>query len=91
MRGHDVLFVAGGLGLVPLRSLIVNVLDERPDFKRVILMYGTKNPSEILFRDEIAQWRAAPDVEFYQTVDVADELLDRQRGRHHHALQARAT
>ena len=53
MRGHDVLFVAGGLGLVPLRSLIVNVLDERPDFKRVILMYGAKNPTEILYRDEI--------------------------------------
>ena len=73
MRGHDVLFVAGGLGVVPLRSLIVNVLDERPDFKRVILMYGAKNPSEILYRDEVAGWRDRPDVEFYQTVDVADE------------------
>ena len=72
LRGHDVLFVAAGLGLVPLRSLIVNVLDERPDFKRVILMYGTRNPSEILFRDELEQWKSRHDVEFYQTVDLAD-------------------
>lgn len=72
LRGHDVLFVAAGLGLVPLRSLIVNVLDERPDFKRVILMYGTRNPSEILFRDELEEWKSRQDLEFYQTVDVAD-------------------
>ncbi len=73
LRGRDVLFIAGGLGIVPLRSLIVNVLDERPDFKRVILLYGAKNPSEILYREEVAQWSARPDVEFYQTVDIADE------------------
>jgi NAD(P)H-flavin reductase len=73
LRGRDVLFIAGGLGVVPLRSLIVNVLDERPDFKRVIIMYGARNPSEVLYKDELAQWQARPDVEFYQTVDVADE------------------
>jgi NAD(P)H-flavin reductase len=72
LRGHDVLFIAAGLGLVPLRSLIVNVLDERPDFKRVIIMYGTRNPSEVLYRDELLEWKVREDVEFYQTVDVAD-------------------
>jgi len=73
LRGRDVLFVAGGLGLVPLRSLIINVLDERPDFGRVIILYGAKNPAEILFKDDLEQWKARPDVEFYQTVDIADE------------------
>jgi NAD(P)H-flavin reductase len=73
LRGHDVLFVAGGLGLVPLRSLIVNVLDERPDFRRVILLYGARNPTEVLYRDEVEQWKGRADLEFFQTVDVADE------------------
>ena len=56
MKGKDVLFAAGGLGLAPLRSLINEVLDHRGSFGRVIILYGTKHPSEILFKDELAQW-----------------------------------
>jgi sulfhydrogenase subunit gamma (sulfur reductase) len=73
MRGKDVLFAAGGLGLAPLRSLINQVLDERGFFGRVIILYGTKNPSEILFRDEIQEWAGRGDVEFHMTVDRGDE------------------
>ena len=49
MRGKDLLFAAGGLGLAPLRSLINQVLDERDSFGRVIILYGARNPSELLF------------------------------------------
>jgi sulfhydrogenase subunit gamma (sulfur reductase) len=73
MRGKDVLFAAGGLGLAPLRSLINQVLDERGFFGRVIILYGTKNPGEILFRDEIQEWAERDDVEFHMTVDRGDE------------------
>ncbi|MBI4758955.1 MAG: FAD/NAD(P)-binding protein [Chloroflexi bacterium] len=73
MRGRNVLFVAGGLGLVPLRSLIHAVLDMRQDFGAVTILYGTKNPSELLFRNELAQWEARDDVDYQVTVDVADE------------------
>ena len=73
MRGKDVLFAAGGLGLAPLRSLINQVLDERGFFGRVIILYGTKNPGEILFRDEIQEWAGRDDVEFHMTVDRGDE------------------
>jgi sulfhydrogenase subunit gamma (sulfur reductase) len=69
MRGKDMLFAAGGLGLPPLRSLINQVLDERGAFGRVIILYGTKNPSEILFKDELSEWAARDDVEFHMTVD----------------------
>jgi NAD(P)H-flavin reductase len=72
MRGKDVLFVAGGMGLPPLRSLINRVLDERGAFGRVIILYGTNNPDRILFRDELEEWAAQDDVEFHMTVDRAD-------------------
>ena len=73
MRGKDVLFAAGGLGLAPLRSLINEVLDYRGSFGRVIILYGTKHPSEILFKDELLQWAERDDVEFHMTVDRGDE------------------
>jgi sulfite reductase subunit B len=73
MKGKDMLFAAGGLGLAPLRSLINQVLDERGFFGRVIILYGTKHPSEILFNDELQEWAARDDVEFHMTVDRGDE------------------
>jgi NAD(P)H-flavin reductase len=73
MRGKDVLFAPGGLGLAPLRSLINQVLDERSDFGRVIILYGAKRPAELLFRDEQEQWAERHDIEFKVTVDRGDE------------------
>ena len=73
MRGQDVLFAPGGLGLAPLRSLINQVLDERESFGRVIILCGARNPLELLFKDELAKWEARDDVEFHVTVDRGDE------------------
>ncbi len=73
MRGKDVLFAGGGLGLVPLRSLINQVLDERDDFGRVIILAGAKRRSELLFRDELDNWVCQDDVECLLSVDCEDE------------------
>ena len=72
MRGKDIIFAAGGLGLAPARSLINQVLDERDRFGRVIILYGARNPSELLFRDELEQWSNRSDIEFHVTVDRPD-------------------
>ncbi len=72
-RGKDLLFAPGGLGLAPLRSLINQVLDERGNYGRVIILYGARNPSELLFTDELAEWEARDDVELHVTVDHPDE------------------
>jgi NAD(P)H-flavin reductase len=72
MRGRDLLLAPGGMGLAPMRSLINLVLDERDSFGRVIILYGATHPSELLFRDELEQWRARDDVEFHVTVDRPD-------------------
>ncbi len=73
MRGKDVLFAPGGLGLAPLRSLINQVIDERNDFERVIILYGAKRRSELLFRDELTEWVDHDAIECLLTVDCEDE------------------
>jgi sulfhydrogenase subunit gamma (sulfur reductase) len=75
-RGKDLLFAPGGLGLAPLRSLINQVLDERALFGRVIILYGARNPSELLFKTELRQWAERDDVELHLTVDHGDDDWD---------------
>jgi sulfhydrogenase subunit gamma (sulfur reductase) len=72
-RGKDILFAPGGLGLAPLRSLINQVLDERALYGRVIILYGARNPSELLFKDELKEWGERNDLELHLTVDRGDE------------------
>jgi sulfhydrogenase subunit gamma (sulfur reductase) len=54
--GKDILFVAGGIGLAPLRSLVNFVLARKGDFGRVAIIYGSRNPSEVLFKDDLRNW-----------------------------------
>lgn len=72
-RGKDLLFAPGGLGLAPLRSAINEVLDHRGQFQRVIILYGARDPGELLFKEELEQWRVRDDIELHLTVDRADE------------------
>lgn len=72
-RGKDVLFAPGGLGLAPLRSLINQVLDERAMYGRVIILYGARNPAELLFKNELEEWSKRGDIEFHITVDRGDD------------------
>jgi len=72
-KGKDVLFVGGGIGLVPLRSFINYVLDNRNDYDRVMILFGSRNPSERLFRDELSEWVRRNDIEFLESVDRADD------------------
>jgi len=73
LEGKDILFVAGGIGLFPLRSLVQYVLDNRERFGRAVLLFGSRSPAERLFLDELAEWNQSPDIEFHETVDVGDE------------------
>lgn len=57
MKGKDLLFVAGGIGIVPMRSLIKTVLKKRPSFGKATLVYGSRGPGEMLFRGEFAAWK----------------------------------
>lgn len=69
MPKMDVMIVAGGIGLAPLRSLIKLVLHDRDAYGRLIILYGTKTPGDILFAGEIRKWKADRRNEIHVTVD----------------------
>jgi len=71
--GDDLLFVAGGLGLAPLRSLINYVLEKRDDFAKITILYGAKSPGDILFKEELEHWKTRKDIELDITVDKPDD------------------
>ncbi|HEX6558016.1 MAG TPA: FAD/NAD(P)-binding protein [Longimicrobiales bacterium] len=69
MHGNDLLLVAGGLGMAPLRSLLWYALDNRDRFTNVTLMYGTRTPDVMLFRDELVTLVNRDDMKCLLTVD----------------------
>jgi NAD(P)H-flavin reductase len=69
--GSDVLIVAGGIGLAPLRPALLDVLAERERYGRVALLVGTRMPDQLLFVDEVQEWRSRLDLEVLVTVDAA--------------------
>jgi sulfite reductase subunit B len=73
MKQRDLIVVAGGIGLAPLRSLVYYVLHNREDFRRLVVIYGARSPSLILFKEEIKKWQSDGEMEFHITVDQPDE------------------
>jgi len=69
--GNDVLVIAGGLGLAPLRPALYHLMKHRDRYGRVGLLYGTRHPDDLLFREELDAWRRAPDLQVRVTVDHA--------------------
>ena len=72
-KGKDILIIGGGIGIVPLRSFINYVIDNRSDYGRLIILYGAKNPSELLYPDELKQWENDNNIEYYVTVDQGNK------------------
>ena len=70
-EGRDVVLIAGGIGLPPLRPALYHVLARRERYGRVMLLYGARTPEDFLFRSELASWRSHLDLEVYVTVDRA--------------------
>lgn len=70
-RGRNVVVVAGGLGLAPLRSAIHMLLQHRADYQRLVFLYGARTPADLLFAREVEKWRGRFDVDVHVTVDAA--------------------
>jgi NAD(P)H-flavin reductase len=69
--GRDVVVIAGGLGLAPLRPALYQLRAERERFGRLVLLYGTRRPEDILFSRQLSTWRQHLDMEIEVTVDHA--------------------
>lgn len=71
IRGRDVLVVAGGLGLAPLRAAIQHLLAHRSEFGRVTVLVGARSPEQLLYREDLEKWRGRFDCRLEVTVDQA--------------------
>lgn len=70
--GRNLIFVAGGIGLIPLRSAIVFALKNRDKYQRIQIFHGAKTPNELMYVANLEEWENAAGVECYLTVDRAD-------------------
>jgi NAD(P)H-flavin reductase len=68
--GRDVIVVAGGIGLAPLRPVLYDVLRQRARYGRVVVLHGARDPRDLLYARELAGWRARFDVEVRAIVDA---------------------
>jgi NAD(P)H-flavin reductase len=70
-EGADIVILAGGIGLAPLRPLIYRIMAQRERYGAVCIFYGARNPNEILYLDELERWRSRFDLTVDVTVDRA--------------------
>jgi len=75
-KGKNILFVAGGIALPPLRSVIWNILDRRAEFGNVTIVYGARTVADLVYKHELAEWAARGDVKLITTVDPGGETPD---------------
>lgn len=76
LKGKNLLFVGGGIGLAPLRSLIWNVIDNRKAFKDITIIYGARSVADLVYKDELEEWGGNSGVNLTLTVDPGGETKD---------------
>jgi NAD(P)H-flavin reductase len=76
MKGKNVVFIAGGIGLAPVRCIIWNVLDLRSQFKDISIIYGARTVADLVYKNELEDWKNMPDVKTVVTVDPGGETPD---------------
>jgi len=76
MEGHNVLFVAGGIGMAPVRSVIWNILDLRDRYKDITIIYGSRSVEDLVYKQELKEWAERDDIKTIYTVDPGGETDD---------------
>ena len=71
--GKNLVFVAGGIALPPLRTLICNCLDQRDKFGDITIVYGARTEADLVYKQELAEWQERSDVRLVKTVDPVGE------------------
>jgi NAD(P)H-flavin reductase len=69
IKGRNIIYVAGGIGLIPLRSSIIHALQHRGDFGRIILLYGSRSSRDLLYQADIKEWQRTAGFETFITID----------------------
>ncbi len=73
MYDKNLIFVGGGIGMAPLRSLIWNCLDLRDKFKDITILYGARSVNDLCYKNELKEWEERSDIKFVKTVDPGGE------------------
>jgi len=72
-KGKNLVFIAGGIALPPMRCVIWNALDTRENFKDITIVYGAKSVNDLVYKSELKEWEERPDVKMVTTVDPGGE------------------
>ncbi|MDR0508001.1 MAG: FAD/NAD(P)-binding protein [Dysgonamonadaceae bacterium] len=72
-KGKNLVFIAGGIALPPMRSVIWSCLDNRKDYKDITIFYGAKTVNDLVYKYELDEWKNRSDVNLYLTVDPGGE------------------
>ena len=75
-KGKNLVFIAGGIALPPMRCVIWNALDLRENFKDITIIYGAKTVNDLVYKAELKEWEARPDVKMVTTVDPGGQTAD---------------
>ena len=76
-KGREVLVLGGGVGMAPLRSLLLALLEDASRYKRIVLCYGARTPADLVYKDLLLkEWPARSDLEVHLTVDEAKDGWD---------------
>ena len=75
-KGKNLLFIAGGIALPPMRCVIWNALDLRDDFKDITILYGARSVEDLVYKEELAEWNDRKDIKLVTTVDPGGETAD---------------
>ena len=80
IKGKNIIYVAGGIGLIPLRSSIVHALQHREDFGRIILLYGARAARDLLYQGDIREWKKKEGFETFISIDRPEPGWDGEVG-----------
>jgi len=80
MQGKDIVFIGGGIGMAPLRTLLLYMLDNRDDYGKIRVLYGARSPQDMAFSYELPEWLERTDMETVLTIDREAEGWEHQVG-----------
>ncbi|MDY6861747.1 MAG: FAD/NAD(P)-binding protein [Thermodesulfobacteriota bacterium] len=87
LKGKNLVFIGGGIGLAPLRSLIWNVFDNRNEYRDITIIYGARSPNDLSFKYDLKAWEEEKTINMVTTVDRGDESWTGKVGLVPHVLE----
>jgi len=77
IKGFDLLFIGGGIGLAPIRTAIRHCFENRADYGHIDILYGSRSPGDLIFKNDLFEdWPGQPDTDLHITVDRGDQAWE---------------